>query len=65
MFSKVIEKQNTRIKIEYKKPTNIKQMNKVQNIRIEALTTQPLNVVRGFTPILKYLFVNILPYQSI
>ena len=40
-------------------------MNKVQNILIEALTTQPLNVVRGFTPILKYLFVNILPYQSI
>ena len=40
-------------------------MNKVQNIRIEALTTQPLNVVRGLTAILKYLFVNILPYQSI
>ena len=28
-------------------PPNIKQMNKAQNIRIEALTTQPLNVVVG------------------
>ena len=27
------------------KPTNIKQMNKVQNIRIQALITQPINVV--------------------
>ena len=40
-------------------------MHKVQNIRIEALTTQPLNAVRGLTSILKYLFVNILPCQNI
>ena len=29
------------------RPPNIKQMNKVKNIRIEALTTQPVNVVVG------------------